>query len=301
MKYRCAGIVLYNPDLIRLNENIKSILPQVDLLILIDNGSANVNKVIEKYNSEKKIKVIENHKNLGIASALNTICEIAKLENYEWVMLLDQDSICSATIIESYRKYINDSNVGLLTPFIIDINKISINDYKEMDLNDVDVVDWAISSASFINIVIWEKLGKFMDSLFIDGVDIDYSIRLKLNNYTQLRINDEYLLQEVGKAEKTWLKRIHRDNSGEIRFINYYRSNHSPIRQYYMAKNHIIISKKYKKYIPLWKSIVLSMLIIIPKLVFEKPKLKVIPKIIIGVLEGCFTKVAVYEKKRGLN
>ena len=41
MKY-IAGIVLYNPDLGRLKENIESICKQVDKVILIDNGSDNI-------------------------------------------------------------------------------------------------------------------------------------------------------------------------------------------------------------------------------------------------------------------
>ena len=34
-----AGIVLYNPDIERLRENIAAIAPQVDTLLFIDNAS----------------------------------------------------------------------------------------------------------------------------------------------------------------------------------------------------------------------------------------------------------------------
>ena len=44
MKY-IAGIVLYNPDLGRLKENIESICKQVDKVILIDNGSDNIREI----------------------------------------------------------------------------------------------------------------------------------------------------------------------------------------------------------------------------------------------------------------
>ena len=36
-----AGIVLFNPNIERLNENIQAIVGQVDRVILFDNGSSN--------------------------------------------------------------------------------------------------------------------------------------------------------------------------------------------------------------------------------------------------------------------
>ena len=37
-----AGIVLYNPDICRLKENISAIRPQVDKIVLIENGSSDL-------------------------------------------------------------------------------------------------------------------------------------------------------------------------------------------------------------------------------------------------------------------
>ena len=42
-----AGIVLYNPDIKRLEENISAIAPQVNELILIDNSSKNIDEIAE--------------------------------------------------------------------------------------------------------------------------------------------------------------------------------------------------------------------------------------------------------------
>ena len=40
-----AGIVLFNPEISRLKENITHILGQVDRLILVDNGSSNKEEI----------------------------------------------------------------------------------------------------------------------------------------------------------------------------------------------------------------------------------------------------------------
>lgn len=51
-----AGIVLYNPDINRLKQNIKAVIPQVDVLVLYDNGSKNITK-IEKMISSLNINL----------------------------------------------------------------------------------------------------------------------------------------------------------------------------------------------------------------------------------------------------
>lgn len=297
MNYKCAGIVLYNPEIERLEENIDSILPQVDLLILVDNNSYNIRDIELKYGNNEKIILIKNKENKGIASALNSICNKAILENYQWVLLLDQDSICSEKIIENYSEFLSNEKVALLTPYIIDTNKMSLEDYKKLELDKINLVNWAITSGSMINLEIWNFIDKFSEELFIDAVDLDFSLRLSINNYLQLRVNKAYLLQEVGKAEKTWLKRIHKDNSGKFSIKSYYRSNHSPIRQYYMARNHIILSKKYKNHFSLWKTIPLNLIIILPKILFEKPKIVIAKHILNGLKDGISYQTEVYKKE----
>jgi rhamnosyltransferase len=42
-----AAIVLFNPEIERLNQNIEAIFNQVDDVVLIDNGSSNLNEVKE--------------------------------------------------------------------------------------------------------------------------------------------------------------------------------------------------------------------------------------------------------------
>ena len=59
-----AGITLYEPDLKRLIENIDAILPQVEKLICIDNGTKNRSEIkrilVTKYPG---VEVIQNAKN----------------------------------------------------------------------------------------------------------------------------------------------------------------------------------------------------------------------------------------------
>ena len=89
-----AGIVLYNPDTERLKENIEAILPQVDQIIVVDNGSSNVDEICELLNKYEQIKFIWNEENYGIAKALNQLLYFAYKNDVEWILTIDQDSVC---------------------------------------------------------------------------------------------------------------------------------------------------------------------------------------------------------------
>ena len=109
-----AGIISFNPEIKRLKENICAITNQCDCLYLIDNGSGNINDVIELLNkiNDEKITLIRNNKNKGIARALNQLCEIALGNGYEWIITLDQDSVCPLNLTAQYKKYIGGSGIN---------------------------------------------------------------------------------------------------------------------------------------------------------------------------------------------
>lgn len=69
-----AGIVLYNPDLKLLEENIRSVCGQVEHVIFVDNASNNVYatyNLIQKVLQDNQFSYIQNDNNYGIAKALN--------------------------------------------------------------------------------------------------------------------------------------------------------------------------------------------------------------------------------------
>lgn len=164
-----------------------------------------------------------------------------------------------------------------------------------LELPKISEVDWAITSGSLINLNVWDKIGKFSDELFIDAVDFDYSIRLQINGYRQLRINTEYLLQEVGNAEPTIIFRPHKDNTGKWSWKRYYRTNHALIRQYYMVRNNIILARKYKKYRSFVKGIIFVLIFTMSKILVEKKKSRLIKMVFKGIVDGFNYNVSIYQ------
>lgn len=226
-----AGIVLFNPDIIRLKENIDAIYEQVDLLILIDNYSNNISMVEDIYRNYKNIYIIKNKSNLGIAKGLNQIVDFCESKNFEWVLTLDQDSVCPSNLIEEYRKYLHVPDVAILSPIITDRNKSN----EEINYQDeYEVIDKCITSASLTNIKICKKIGCFDETMFIDLVDFEYCKRILLNGYKIIKVNRVVLLHEIGHITQR-----------RFLFWTVDVKNHSAFRKYYMARNLLYCAKKH--------------------------------------------------------
>ncbi|MGC8483825.1 MAG: glycosyltransferase [Thermodesulfobium sp.] len=82
-------IVTFNPEIELFKKVLESVIPQVSILIVVDNGSCNVND-IEKLNSIFVFRIIKNNQNQGIAKALNRgVSELQKVPGLEWIIFLD--------------------------------------------------------------------------------------------------------------------------------------------------------------------------------------------------------------------
>lgn len=230
-----AGIILYNPEVNRLVQNVDAIEKQVLDVFLIDNNSSNVDQVVEIFSSNKKITVIKNNKNEGVAYALNQIINLSLSLGYEWVLMLDQDSIVPNNIIESYSSLVNIYNVAMVTCRIYDENlcqEISGYDIE----HDYCFVKTCITSASLNKTSVIKALGGYDEHFFIDCVDHEMTKRLVAHNYLIVRDNKVILKHTVGKSRMV-----------KFKGVPFVVSFHSPIRNYYRIRNHILLARKYKE------------------------------------------------------
>lgn len=236
-----AGIVLYNPDEAILKKNIESIISQVDSLLLVDNGSNNINGIYEEYSKQSKIVFKLLKTNLGIATAQNHICQYAEQEGYDWAITLDQDSICPENLVSEYQKVLDnydvDGKIGMLCPSVFH-NRIGLlND--GLKHNSVEDISECIASASAIRISAWREVGGFYEPLFIDKVDFDMCSSLREHGYRIVCNNMVILHHEIGHSIMKYF-------AGQDRLV----LNHAPIRYYYMMRNSIIVARRHNEY---WK------------------------------------------------
>lgn len=257
----CAGIVTYNPNIQRLNDNIRAIIQQIDKLYVLDNGSSNNHDIYTLCLEYNHVVFIENKRNEGIASALNKLSTFAENDGFKWIIYIDQDSICTYNIVNAYNRYINLTNLAILCPIIHDRN-IHENIPTCNGIEAIHKASDVITSGSCINIAILKKLGGFDERLFIDFVDTDYNQRVIEAGYTILRIKSIYILHEVGKI-----------SSFRIGPLVITCTNHSAIRRYYMVRNRLYYKRKYFGYLAYLKEKARLILGGIKIILFENDKI----------------------------
>lgn len=228
-----AGIVVYNPNLVRLDENISHIIKQVHSLIIVNNASKNTTEIealVEKYPTCKYIYLKENK---GVAFALNIIVKECLKENIEYVITLDQDSVCCDNLVENYKKYLDLPKLGQLCCLYKDRNFIEDN-LPQYD--GVKEVNWCITSASLLNNNVWKEVGGFDENLFIDQVDYDICLSMGEKGYKIYQAGFIGFLHEIGEGKKIKVGKF------EIKTWN-----HSPIRRYYGVRNAILVGRKHEE------------------------------------------------------
>jgi rhamnosyltransferase len=191
---------------------------------------------VSKYNN---VILLNNSNNNGISKALNDCIKLASQKGYEWILTLDQDSVCPKNLISEYLKYIKLENVALLTP------KIHVHSGRNIEegetINDYEFIDRCITSASLVNIAICENIGYFDEKMVIDYVDHDYCKRLNLLGYKIVLCNKITLYHELGSnIPIKWSIFFNKYLGTKIIYQSY-----SPFRAYYIIRNCIYFIRKY--------------------------------------------------------
>lgn len=273
------GIILYNPQIDRLQENITSIYRKNLKVIIIDNASENnidINKLIKKYHN---IIYIRNSSNLGIAKALNQICSIAEKKRFPFVLTLDQDSVCPENIIKEFSQYTGLEKLGILCPVIEDRN--CGREESKTNCNDkVTVINRCITSGSMVSIEAWKSVNGFDEVMFIDKVDHDFCNRISMHGYKIYQINSVTLLHEVGFSNI-------RHFLGREVIVR----NHNPTRKYYISRNTIFLARKKKGIGNITQSYIQVLKQLLLVLAFENQKFIKSLAILRGFIAGHFLKI----------
>jgi len=235
-----ATVILYNPE-DEIFDNISSYANDVDMLIVVDNSTTYNVPLIDKLKSEfSNMTYINNNANLGIATALNIGCDEAIQNSCDWILTMDQDS--RFINFPHYKKCLeslqNSDDIALLCantnwsePLGIPKNPTCENEEKFS----------AITSANFLNLKLFEQVGRFEDKLFIDLVDYDYCIKIQVQKLKILYFKDALVAHSLGTV-------FRRKNliTGKIRT----KVEHNPQRVYYFARNYLYVASKYGKQFP---------------------------------------------------
>ena len=276
-----AAIVTYNPNIERLGQVIGSIENQVEKIIIVDNGSKNIELIKSLFTRMLyKLHFVFNTENKGLATALNQVFEEAQNIGCQWVLTLDQDSLCSKDIIRIYNRYVNSANIGIISCKAV-FNRPCTEQKSFEDISAKDI-DHCITGGSLISVNAWKSVGGFDDILFIEWIDFVFCKDIKLASYRILQLDFEGVSQ-IGGTCKT--KKIFNKT--------YVYSSYSEIRRYYQMRNLIYYYRKFK-YNDINKIWLLRWVWTYIKgiILFEDNKLKKLMIVIRAMLDGQKMKIS---------
>lgn len=220
-----AGVViLYHPDITKTIEYINSYASQLNKLYIFDN-SAQPCMFISKDLADLKISIeyISTGTNEGISKRLNKAVEKALQEGYDFLLTMDQDSGFEQDVFEQYLSLVDNYNKDNVAQFGVNC------DPKHIPVSDIPLnLDSLITSGTILNLSGCKEIGNFDEKLFIDFVDVEYSLRASYLGYQNIMFTNIVMNHSIGFLK---LGRSLKNFKITPRIL------HSPIRVYYIIRN----------------------------------------------------------------
>ena len=231
-----AGVVTYNRvELLR--ECIESLKKQTysgfDILV-VDNASTDGTPGYLSSVTGITVKTLE--KNLGGAGGFNFICRYAVENSYDYLWLMDDDTIPDPTALEELINVKNDLNddFSFLSSYVkwtdgsgceMNLNLVSY-DYRLEPLSLLKKGVLALSGASFVSfftkVELIRKVGLPIKDFFIWGDDCEFSLRLLGENMGYLILNSTV----THKMKDNHAPNIKTDLESRVsRYFYYFRNN----------------------------------------------------------------------------
>lgn len=237
-----AVVVTYQPEPSLLLKLLHSLATQVAGGIIINNGSSlPISGLVVE---QAGFAVMHQQTNTGVATALNAGYQWSFAQGAEFVISFDQDSEpfgdMVASLLQAYQALSAagykvgaigpqqiDRRSGHPAPFLAPISGLR-RKVRPAAWQTVEV-DHLITSGCLVHKDAWKDAGAFLDELFIDYVDIEWSLRLRHRGWHLFGVGGAKLTHAIGDDVTPWRGR-------QI-------PHHTPLRHYYMFRNGIYLQK----------------------------------------------------------
>lgn len=219
----------------------------VDKFLVVDNSTkqpllhlANNENIVIKFYPE----------NIGIGAGLTWAIQWSIEQEYDFLWTFDQDSIvqkdCLIKLISVY-KTVNSSNylIGIIAPTAFDqrsnqnipgaiFDRDSFIAYTPANNEQFYECDSPITSGSLIVLNAAKTIAPPRADLFIDGIDLDYGLRLRQQGFHNLIVTQAIMHHNFGSPTK-------------IKFLQKERciQKYSALRHYYICRNHTYLATCY--------------------------------------------------------
>jgi len=280
----CAVVVTYFPDP-GLRDRLDRTRPQVADIVIVDNASDEQSfKNVQAGLGSSGADVIRNSANLGIAAALNQGLQWAHSKGYQWVLLLDQDTVPALdlvpTLIRAFNDFPDKNQLAMLGSNRV-LNRVPNKKYSTNGW--WGITEMVITSGSLLSLDAAGKIGPFREDFFIDCVDFEFCLRARSMGFKIVEIlvpRMEHFIGEPKTVRLLWW-RIH-------------AYNHQPKRSYYLMRNFIVLTREYCLKDPWWlfrMSYAIGRVMLVTVLL-EESRIAKLKYILLGLYDGLVGRFA---------
>ncbi|WKZ70509.1 MAG: glycosyltransferase family 2 protein [Melioribacteraceae bacterium] len=243
--YRVCAIVLnyngFEDTIVCVNSLLKATYKYLDIVI-VDNGSNNnsVEKLSQKF---PKLEIIVAKKNLGYAGGMNLGIRFALQKNYDFVLILNNDTEVTNNFLEPMLKVFEEnSNIGIASPKVglfdrreiiycagAEINFFlcgGIAQYKGKNMhayaNENRFISMAEGCCLLVKKEVFEEVGLFDEKFFLYFEEVEFSERV-IEKFKIVYVHNSIIYHKSGGG-LGW-------------------SNYSPLYYYYYTRNRFIFFK----------------------------------------------------------
>ena len=214
-------------------------------IILVDNESDKGK--VKNFKYKNKIEIIQNKENEGFSKANNIGIDYVLKNNYDYTILLNNDTIVEKNLIEVLLKTAHAKNFSVVQPLILNyhnddiwnaggkINYFFGNFITRKELgNSLDssheLTEWFTGCCCLFKTKIFKEIGKLDERFFAYYEDVDFSLRLKKHGYkigftTEIQVYHYESFSSISNNSK----------GGKL----------SPYVHYLNIRNHILVLKKH--------------------------------------------------------
>lgn len=234
-----ALIPVYHPPR-SFETRLRDLITQVDGAVVVDDGSASIGAL--DLSGMPGLVVVESPSNRGIAHALNVAAREALRRGADYLVTLDQDSELPEGYLELAIPAL-DRPVGPgVRPGAAVPGGVGGAPILRTRRHGRETAFDPIQSGTVLPAAVFRRIGEFREELFIDAVDSDYTLRLRAAGFEVVTVDGVDLGHALGEAVPIMVAGRHLTLGGRPRHV----LHHSAFRTYYMVRNSIDLTRRYR-------------------------------------------------------
>ncbi|WP_394769520.1 glycosyltransferase [Lacisediminihabitans sp.] len=245
-----AVVPTFRPDEALL-DGLHALAPQVDSIIVVDDGSPADSHAILEAVEQAGFEVQRSARNAGIAAAINAGIRTALARGADYVLTIDQDTVLPAHYVSdcltAFTIASPATRLGIVCTDRVNGQPSIPEHYTKEGLG---LVREAIQSGFLISAVCLAECGLLDERLFIDCVDTEYCLRIARHGYRIAVGPGTDITHSLGEQAplRPFGFPVRNRDTGEIETYEY----HGPTRRYFITRNNVDLFLRYARVRPRW-------------------------------------------------